>query len=113
MAVANAALSMRDMMNVSVGEERNAGTMTVTVPSGEAPLFGMASTLGTQAIAYATDYPLFIAERPEVVRIQEGSIKFNISKMDLGHFYPVELQGRLYVLRKVKEGVVDIYELVD
>lgn len=47
------------------------------------------------------------------VYVENGTIKVNSKKLEIGKQYHVILDDRKYVLVKPREGVIDLYELAD
>ena len=47
----------------------------------------------------------------EAVRVEDHAIVYDPTKMELKKIYPVEIQGRLYLVRKMQENVVETIEL--
>lgn len=49
----------------------------------------------------------------EPVKVQNGSILFRPSDMEIGHYYCVELDGKPYLYRKINDTEVEVYGLAD
>lgn len=47
----------------------------------------------------------------EPVRVEDRAIVYDPSKMEINKIYPVEVQGRLHLVRKTEANVVETYEL--
>lgn len=50
-----------------------------------------------------------VSEEP--VRVEDRAIVYDPSKMETNKIYPVEVLGRLHLVRKTGENVVETYEL--
>lgn len=67
-------------------------------------------TAAAESVCSTTSASLLrLYKQKEAIMVQEGQIKFNIDQLELGRFYPIELEGQLFIVRKVSEDVVDIY----
>lgn len=47
----------------------------------------------------------------EPVRVEDGAIVYDPRMMELKKIYPIELLGRLHLVRKIDENTVETYEL--
>lgn len=47
----------------------------------------------------------------EAVRVENYAIVYDPTKMELNKIYQVEIRGRLHLIRKTQENVVETYEL--
>ena len=47
----------------------------------------------------------------EPVRVENYAIVYDPTKMELNKIYQVEMRGRLYLVRKTQQNVVETYEL--
>lgn len=50
-----------------------------------------------------------ISEEP--VRVEDRAIVYDTSKMEKNKIYPVEVLGRLHLVRKTDENIVETYQL--
>jgi len=44
------------------------------------------------------------------VKVQKDSILLEPSRMEIGRFYFAEINGRLFLYRKVSESEIEVYE---
>lgn len=47
------------------------------------------------------------------LHVEADAIKLSSERMEIGRYYPVEYSGKKYLFYKPKEGIIDIYEVME
>lgn len=99
-----------EVMSIQVGEMPLSSY--VSIPGSGIVGYGFEPVSGYKPIKKEQITTCWHKQNPPVF-VDEDGIKIISKCLKIGQYYPVSYEGREYLIRKSKKGVIDLYEVIE
>jgi hypothetical protein len=77
-------------------------------------VIAMSTSFTVSTSISATQYQTFTSQgENSPVFVEEGKIRMNVRRMEIGKFYQTELSGKKYIINKKKNGIIQIFKVIE